>query len=76
MRLLDSNENKVILSQSNSCILYLARKFNMLGQNEIEVSQCEQLLFETSDLRNVITSFAYTHFGDKEKEHASRKRCF
>mgnify|MGYP000636662880 CR=1 FL=1 len=33
--------------------MYLAREFNMLGQNEIELSQCEQLLFETVDLRNI-----------------------
>ena len=74
--MLNSNGDKLILSQSNSCILYLARKFNMLGQNEIEVSQCEQLLFETSDLRNVITSFAYTHFEDKEKEQQAAKDVF
>ena len=71
-----SNEDKLFLSQSNACILYLARKFNMLGQSEIEVSQCEQLLFETNDLRNVITSFSYTHFEDKEKEQHAAKDVF
>lgn len=76
IEVLDLNEDRLILSQSNSCILYLARKFNMLGQNEIEVSQCEQLLFETSDLRNLITSFAYTHFEDKEKEQQAAKDVF
>ena len=76
IEVLDLNEDRLILSQSNSCILYLARKFNMLGQNEIEVSQCEQLLFETSDLRNVITSFAYSHFEDKEKEQQAAKDVF
>ena len=72
----DSNKDRLILSQSTSCILYLARKFNMLGKNEIETSQCEQLLFETSDLRNVITSFAYTHYEDKHKEHQAAKDVF
>ena len=73
IELLNSNGDNLLLSQSNACLIYLARKFNMLGQNELEVTQCEQLLFETGDLRNIITSFAYTHFQNKDEEHNAAK---
>ena len=76
IELLDSKGDSLVISQSNACLMHLARKFNMFGQNEIEVSQCEQLLFETGDLRNIITSFAYTHFPNKDKEHQSAKDVF
>jgi len=73
IELLDLNGDNFIISQSNACLMYLAREFNMLGQNEIEVSQCEQLLFETVDLRNIITSFAYTHYENTNKENQAAK---
>ena len=76
IELLDSKGDALVISQSNACLMYLARKFNMFGQNEIEVSQCEQLLFETGDLRNIITTFAYTQFPNKDKEHQAAKDVF
>ncbi len=48
----------------------------MFGKNEVDVSQCEQLLLETNDLRNVITSFAYTHFKNKDLENEAAKDVF
>ncbi|MBL6675478.1 MAG: glutathione S-transferase family protein, partial [Alphaproteobacteria bacterium] len=59
-----------------ACLSVLGRKFNMFGKNEVEVSQCEQLLLETNDLRNVITSFAYTHYKDKDLEKEAAKDVF
>ena len=46
----------------------MGRKFDMFGKNENDVSKCEQLLLETNDLRSLITSFAYTHFKNKNLE--------
>ena len=68
IELIDSSGNELLISQSNACLSYLGRKFKMFGVNEIEQIQCEQLLLETSDLRNIITSFAYTHFKNKDLE--------
>ena len=76
IELIDDNDNNIVISQSNACLSYLGRKFNMFGNNEIEETQCEQLLLETHDLRNIITSFAYTHFKNKDLEHKVAKDVF
>ena len=76
IELIDANDNNIVISQSNACLSYLGRKFNMFGNNEIEETQCEQLLLETHDLRNIITSFAYTHFKNKDLEHKVAKDVF
>src|SRR6056300_161132 len=60
IELINSQGDDVLISQSNACLSFLGRKFNMFGKNENEISECEQLLLETNDLRSVITSFAYT----------------
>lgn len=52
-------DGDLVISQTNACFTYLGRKFNMLGSNEAEMSQCEQLLCEVMDLRNKMTGFAY-----------------
>mgnify|MGYP001446922573 CR=1 FL=1 len=44
--------------------------------NEIEQTRCEQLLLETNDLRGIITSFAYTHFNNKDLEKEAAKEVF
>lgn len=48
-----------VISQTNACFAYLGRKCGLFGSNEIEASQCEQLLCELMDLRNKMTGFAY-----------------
>jgi len=48
----------------------------MFGMNEIEQIQCEQLLLETNDLRNIITSFAYTNFKNQDLEYEAAKEVF
>jgi len=72
----DKNNNDILISQSNACLSYLGRKFNMFGSNNSEMSQCEQLLNETVDLRNLITSFAYTHFSDQKEENNQANEVF
>ena len=65
-----------LICQSNACLLYLGRKFKMLGSNEVEQTRCEQLLLETNDLRGIITSFAYTHFKNKDLEKEAAKEVY
>ena len=76
IELIDSSGNELLISQSNACLSYLGRKFKMFGVNEIEQTQCEQLLLETCDLRNIITSFAYTHFKNKDLENEAANAVF
>ena len=76
IELTNSDGTELLISQSNACLSFLGRKFNMYGKNEVDVSQCEQLLLETNDLRNVITSFAYTHFKNKDLENEAAKDVF
>ena len=76
IELTNSDGTELLISQSNACLSFLGRKFNMSGKNEVDVSQCEQLLLETNDLRNVITSFAYTHFKNKDLENEAAKDVF
>ena len=76
MEIIDNEGNEHLISQSNACLLYLGRKFNMLGNNDVEKTRCDQLLFETNDLRSIITSFAYTHFQNIELEQEAAKEVF
>jgi len=76
IELTNSDGTELLISQSNACLSFLGRKFNMFGKNEVDVSKCEQLLLETNDLRNVITSFAYTHFKNKDLENKAAKDVF
>ena len=76
MEIIDDEGQKHLISQSNACLLYLGRKFKMLGSNEVEQTRCEQLLLETNDLRGIITSFAYTHFKNKDLEKEAAKEVY
>ena len=76
IELINSQGDDILISQSNACLSFLGRKFDMFGKNEDEVSKCEQLLLETNDLRSVITSFAYTHFKNTDLEIEAAKEVF
>ena len=76
MELINPLGEDLLISQSNACLSFLGRKFNMFGKNEVELSQCEQLLLETNDLRSIISSFAYTHFKNKDLEEEAAKEVF
>jgi hypothetical protein len=55
------------VAQSSACLMYIGRKCNMLGTDDKTLSQCEQLLLEIYDLRNVIVNFSYMSNGTKEE---------
>lgn len=48
-----------IITQSNACFTYLGRQLNLLGANEDELVECEQLLGEVMDIRNNMVKFVY-----------------
>ena len=63
-----------VISQTNACFSYLGRKLNMLGKDENELCQCEQLLCEIMDLRNKVVNHVYSPDGahaDKTKDFLS-----
>lgn len=60
-------DNGKVITQSNSCLSYLGKKFNLLGTNDQEASECEQLLCEIYDLRNGMTGLAYGKDFTEEK---------
>ena len=64
------------MSLSSACLSYFVNKFKLLGKNKYEDSDCFQLLLETVDLRNIITSFAYTHYENKELELKAANEVF
>ncbi len=61
-------ENKEIICQTNAVFAQLGRACGMLGSDSKTTSQCEQLLCEIYDLRNVMVGFAY---GSPDTEPAS-----
>eukprot|EP01061_Rhynchopus_euleeides_P025228 TRINITY_DN4071_c0_g1_i1.p1 TRINITY_DN4071_c0_g1~~TRINITY_DN4071_c0_g1_i1.p1 ORF type:complete len:239 (+),score=91.14 TRINITY_DN4071_c0_g1_i1:103-819(+) len=52
-------DGDVVVSQSNACLLYLGRKFNLAGSTPAEVLLCEQVLAEVFDLRNAAVGVTY-----------------
>ena len=52
-------ENKRVITQTNAIFAHLGRACGMFGEDEIATSECEQLLSEIYDLRNVMTDYAY-----------------
>lgn len=56
--LVDCADNTVI-SQTNAIATYLGRELRLLGKSEEELTKCEELLCEITDLRNLMLDFAY-----------------
>mmetsp|Transcript_73 Transcript_73/g.109 ORF Transcript_73/g.109 Transcript_73/m.109 type:complete len:372 (+) Transcript_73:2-1117(+) len=52
-------ENKMVISQTNAIFSHLGRACGMLGNDVPSTSNCEQLLCELYDLRNIIVKFSY-----------------
>ena len=67
---------EIIISQSITCLSFLGKKFNMFGENSKEELECNQLLQETVDLRNIVTRFAYTHFENENDELTEASTVF
>jgi len=56
-------DGETIVTQSNACLLYLARKFNLLGKTPEETTRTEQILFQSFDLRNDKIAVVYEYPG-------------
>jgi glutathione S-transferase len=41
-----------MVTQSNACVLYLARKFGLMGKTPEETARVHQVMWQTSDMRN------------------------
>jgi len=54
-----NNAEKKVLTQTNAIFNHVGRACGMLGDDEMSTSQCESLLCEIYDLRNVMVGFAY-----------------
>ena len=61
-------ENEFIVCQTNAVFSYFGRACGMFGSCTKTTSQCEQLLCEIYDLRNIMVGFAY---GSPDTEPAS-----
>jgi len=62
-----------VISQTNAITAYLGRELKLLGTtNKDETSQCEELLFEINDLRNLMLDFAYKTDQSTCKEDAQQ----
>jgi glutathione S-transferase len=48
-----------IVTQSTACMLFLGRKLSLLGKNDLDLVQCEQLLCEIMDVRNSVIDYSY-----------------
>ena len=70
------NDREFIITHSNTCLTFLGKEFDMFGESKEEEFECEQLLQETVDLRNIVTRFAYTHHSSKEEELIAAKDVF
>ena len=67
----EGKEDLVLVTQSNACLSYLARKLDMYGSNEFERSWVDQLLMEIMDIRNTAVGFAYRgYIGEELKSRA------
>ena len=54
------DEHGTLITQTNACLMYLGRRFDMLGDGSAaDVTNCEQLLCEAMDLRGSMTRNAY-----------------
>lgn len=52
-------ENEKVVCQTNAIFLYLGRSCEMIGDDKESLSDCETLLCEIYDLRNVMVKYAY-----------------
>jgi len=52
-------QEKRVICQTNAVFAHIGRVCGFMGQDSVTESQCEELLNEIYDLRNVMTGFAY-----------------
>mmetsp|Transcript_23077 Transcript_23077/g.59289 ORF Transcript_23077/g.59289 Transcript_23077/m.59289 type:complete len:273 (-) Transcript_23077:225-1043(-) len=66
-----------VITQSNACIAYLARRFGLMGTTEVEVSKNEQCLCQVMDMRNDAIGLFYAGFGpDKAAVFDAKKEAY
>lgn len=67
----------MVVSQSNACFTFLARRFGLMGATEEEVLKNEQCLCQVMDLRNDAVGLFYAGFGpDKASVFESKKEAY
>ena len=52
-------DGDVVITQSNACLMYIGRKFGLLGSTEADLAAVEQVLCEVMDIRGDTTKMAY-----------------
>jgi glutathione S-transferase len=57
--LVDCEKDDRVICQTNAIFTHLGRELGMLGSNEEERCQCEELLCEIMDLRNLMVRYVY-----------------
>ena len=55
----DTSTDRVV-TQSNACFSHLGRALNLWGNNNEEITSCEEYLCELMDIRNNTVSYMYT----------------
>ena len=70
-------EKEEVICQTNAMFAYLGRVCGMFGSDDKTTSQCEQLICEIYDLRNVMIKYAYGPPGtEPDKVLSEAKRHF
>mmetsp|Transcript_11098 Transcript_11098/g.32854 ORF Transcript_11098/g.32854 Transcript_11098/m.32854 type:complete len:270 (+) Transcript_11098:68-877(+) len=63
-----------VVTQSNACLTFLARRFDLMGSSEDEVTKNEQCMCQVMDMRNDAVGLFYGGFGpDKQEVFESKK---
>lgn|ERR1719419_1186412 len=60
-------DGDVVICQSNACLKYLGRKFNLMGKNRSEEIKVDQCLCQIMDLRNDMVKLFYGSADDYKK---------
>ena len=53
-------DGETVITQSNACLTYLGRKFNLNGKDDQELNRVEQCICEVFDLRNNAVGLFYS----------------
>jgi hypothetical protein len=65
-------DGDMVVSQTNSVMSYIGRRTKLWGENDAEVSQCEQLLCEIMDIRNQMIPLVYGPDGGSAEKCAEK----
>lgn len=52
-------DDGLVVSQTNACLTYLGKKYNLWGKTTVEDIQCQEFLCEIMDVRNKMVGLAY-----------------